>query len=336
MLLVFFSRSSQAGGVFRNVSLGCLIFFCCLLRAVDSKDRDVSVYYYPWYDLPTNTHWQEGFLRARLTPAMLPMLGKYSSRDGRVLQQHLAWSKQYGIDNWICSWWGPGSWEDGTLRQHVLPALAESTIKFCVYYEAGGLLGMNECEEIIFGAAAIDTLTTHVEHLAAHYFEHPNYQRIDGRPVLYIYLSSCFTGQFAEALQAARQVARRHGEDLFLVGDEIFWGAPNPERIQQMDAITAYCMHGPTDFEGYPKDSELLTHMSIKYNEYSQVAAQHEVAVKGFGGQIHSPLSLPLPTTALIDYIGPHGPHGRLSKITAEIGRGYRDRCSAAAYLLVL
>jgi hypothetical protein len=149
-------------------------------------------------------------------------------------------------------------------------------------------------------------------------------------------LSSCFTGQFAEALQAARQVARRHGEDLFLVGDEIFWGAPNPERIQQMDAITAYCMHGPTDFEGYPKDSELLTHMSIKYDEYSQVAAQHEVAVKGFGGQIHSPLSLPLPTTALIDYIGPHGPHGRLSKITAEIGRGYRDRCSAAAYLLVL
>lgn len=270
----------------------------CWTGLACAADRNVSVYYYPWYDLPTNGHWQEGALRTRLVPPSPPALGLYSSQDEQVIRQHLDWSEQYGIDNWICSWWGRNSFEDRTLREHILPTLADRETKFCIYYESQGLLNFNEREEIVFDDKAIVNFKSDVEYLAEHLFRHPNYQRIDGRPVLHLYLSRCFAGRYAEGLTAARNAAREFGLKLYLVGDEIYWGKPNPQRVGLMDAITTYSMHGPKDFAGYPHQSELLKHMSLKFDEYSRIAGEQGVRVipnvmpgynnRGSGGKVYA------------------------------------------------
>jgi hypothetical protein len=51
-------------------------------------------YYYIWFD---TTSWR----RAKLD---LPLLGAYSSDDRQVMQQHVNWAKQAGIDGFIVSW----------------------------------------------------------------------------------------------------------------------------------------------------------------------------------------------------------------------------------------
>lgn len=269
----------QSRQTFLLALVACLLSSSVLGLTAIGADREVGVYYYPWYDQPDSDHWKEGFLREELSPSALPVLGKYRSEDANVIRQHLAWSEQYGIDHWICSWWALGSIEDRVLRLHILPALQGSPTKFCIYYEATGLLGMNEKEEIVFDSETIKKFESHIEYLFKYYFNHPNYQRIDGKPVLHLYTSRCFAGRFAEGIAVARQVARRHNQGLYLIGDEIFWGPPNPDRIRLMDAITAYCMHGPIDFKGYPEESQLLMHLSIKFDEYSAIAKKHGVAV---------------------------------------------------------
>ena len=263
-----------------------------------AADRDVSVYYYPWYDQPNNGHWLEGCLRTRLIPPSPPKLGLYDSRDTRVIQAHLNWSEDFGIDNWICSWWGPNSFEDITIRQHILPEIKGKSTKFCIYYESSGLLGMNKREEIVFDDRAIEKMESDIRYLCKTYFRHPNYQYVEGRPILHFYLSRCFAGRYAEGIEAARKAARRQGLELLIVGDEIFWGSPNAERIGMMDAITAYCMHGPPDFAGYPADSEFLRHLTFKFDEHARVAEQHGVRLipnvfpgynnRGRGGTVYA------------------------------------------------
>ena len=113
-----------------------------------ANDRVVCVYYYPWYD--TNRHWQEGYLRNVIIPSQPPQLGEYSNRDTTVINQHLDLSENYGIDNWICSWWGPNSWEDITIKDYISPRIDMHSVAYCLFYESAGLLNLLN-DEIFFG-----------------------------------------------------------------------------------------------------------------------------------------------------------------------------------------
>ena len=47
-----------------------------------------------------------------------PSRGCYSSRDPKVLRQHMAEMREAGIGVAVVSWWGP-EWRDGTTDQQV-------------------------------------------------------------------------------------------------------------------------------------------------------------------------------------------------------------------------
>ena len=75
-------------------------------------DYNVGVHYYPWY---YNDFHGGQYLREHLKPKQLPELGEYNDRDEAVINQHIEWSHDAGIDFWSASWWGAGSREDVTL-----------------------------------------------------------------------------------------------------------------------------------------------------------------------------------------------------------------------------
>ena len=66
----------------------------------------VGVFYYQWF--PHN--FSRGFLRQKLSPPQPPYLGLYSSRDPKVVEQHIRWCSRYGIDflapypAWVLYW----------------------------------------------------------------------------------------------------------------------------------------------------------------------------------------------------------------------------------------
>jgi len=241
---------------------------------VSGYDINVSVFYYPWYD--TNRHWGEGYLREYLKPAQPPMLGHYSNRDTDLIDQHIEWSESYGIDTWICSWWGPSCWEQRTIKESIASALEGSNVTFCLYYESAGLLNMTQ-GQINFDESRSSRFRNHIKFIAEQFFEHPSYHRINGRPVLYLYLTRTFRGNYAEAISGLRQDMRDMGYDIFLIGDEVYWGSPNSTRIKTLDAIFAYNMHGPHEYDGYPSQTHFLRNVETKYKSYSRIAERYDV-----------------------------------------------------------
>lgn len=274
-----------------------------------SEEISVGAYYYPWYD-SDGRHWDSGYhgKSADLTPS----LGEYSSRDPKVVSKHIEWTNDLGIDHLICSWWGPQSWEDETLLRHVLPIIEkeDDAPKFCLLYETAGILGLDPEVGIDFDLRGNSReLAEHIHYIARNYFSHPSYLKIDGKPVIYLYLSRTFTGDYANGLENARTVAKSLGYELFLVGDEVYWGAPDKDRIAQFDAITSYNMHGPEAFSDLTDWNEFLSETESVYQQYREVANELKVGfipgvLPGFDSRDASGDHYPIPRSLTPDLPG--------------------------------
>lgn len=243
----------------------------------ESSPLRVAAYYYPWYG-SGRRHWQEGYLRRDLTPPQPPLLGEYDSRDPTTVATQLGWAQRYGVASLIASWWGPGSYEDQTIRSTLMPSPALGDTRIALLYESSGLLPVKK-GVITFDPPSEAKLIAEFDYLARTYLTDPRYERIDGKPVVYLYVSRIFRGDYARALTDLRAAIRaRYGLDLYLVGDEVEWGGtPDPRRIQLFDAITAYTMYSVLQTPGWPADTGFLAGVRQRYAAYRSVAQRYGV-----------------------------------------------------------
>jgi hypothetical protein len=147
-------------------------------------------FYYPWYGTPDVSgnwsHWNEDNLpgqiphdpniilpdgRRDIAASDYPLLGSYDSNDESVIEKHVEWAKEAGIDCFIVSWWGNGTFEDKALS-HIKKACEESSFKFTVYYE---------------NTSTTDQTVGNLTYLLDNYANSISWYRIDGRPVIFIY-----------------------------------------------------------------------------------------------------------------------------------------------------
>jgi glycoprotein endo-alpha-1,2-mannosidase len=246
----------------------------------------VGAYYYLWY--PGN--WHEGYVSGTLTPPQWPLLGEYDSADIKTIEQHIAWSSQYGINFWAVSWWPGHPKLDRVLRESLLKAKNINDIKFCIFYETSGL-GLAD-DKITFTPDKAQRLITDFQYLAKQYFNHPSYLKIKGRPAVIIYLTRTFSGDYPEAIKRLRDSLKQAGFDPYLIGDEIFWYVmrsaplapsthPNMSRIKLFDAITAYNMYdwAKPQQMGYGKTSAFLREVRDLYQEYQSALGNDRVFI---------------------------------------------------------
>lgn len=241
----------------------------------------IGTYYYLWY--PGN--WREGYINGRLFPQQLPVLGQYDSSDLRTIERHISWSFQFGIDFWAISWW-PGQPElDRVIRDRIFQAKNIGDIKFCIFYESGGL-GLEE-DRIELTPQKAQKLLTDFKYLARNYFTHPSYLKIKERPVVILYLTRTFVGDYEKVITGLRKELQSLGFDLFLVGDEIFWYVMRPkplppsttpfkERMGLFDAVTSYNLYNwakPKQM-GYGISSTYLSEVHDLFVAYRSAGGQ--------------------------------------------------------------
>ena len=233
----------------------------------------IGAYYYAWYG-PGGQPWASGALRPALDQAEEPLLSEYDSRDPAVIAQHYVWAQDFGVGVFLCSWHGPGSYDDETIRDDLLPSPARGPTKIALFYESIQRLGMGPDNLIHLTDASVATLVGDFDYMARTYFSDPGYYRIDGRPVVIVYASRRFRGDVAGAIAAVRtSVEDLYGVDPYLIGDEVDWDdPPDPSRIALFDAITGYTLYSITQSPGWPAQTGFVTRMQRRMLQFRRIA----------------------------------------------------------------
>lgn len=209
----------------------------------DPADPLVGAYYYPWYrpaSSPGRDQWLN-VMRTRLDPPQDPEAGRYDSSDPELVAEHIRQSVRAGLDFWAVSWWGPGerSQSDRNLKEVILPHPEAHRLRYAILYESTGRLGS-------FDQPDYDAWLPDLAYLRETYFEHPLYLRVDGRPVLFVYLTRVY---FRDRGHDALQAMREQFPEIYLIGDDVFSPPPHPTAYRDawarpFDAVTAYDVYG--------------------------------------------------------------------------------------------
>lgn len=168
----------------------------------------------------------------------------YDSLDPASIIQHNADLASYGMEG-MASWWariGEPSQESGDL---FLDAYLEipSLVQLSLVYEVTGRLRATGLTYDFNDPFNRERFISDMEHLSRRYFNDPRYKQrfyhIDGRPVVFLWLSHASVGPFDEVVRQLRKTT-----DIYLIGAEYTMFAPGrPEimaTIRGLDAISSY------------------------------------------------------------------------------------------------
>lgn len=145
--------------------------------------RKVLAFYYPWYGNPKVKdgsgrwfHWEKVDEEKKEISASThyPLLGAYDSHSPAVIAQHCTWAKQAGVDGFIASWWGKGSFEDQAIDR-ILKGCENAGLQMTIYYES-----VSHPQNA--RSAAEDVL-----YILKRYSSHPAWLKVEGKPVVFIY-----------------------------------------------------------------------------------------------------------------------------------------------------
>jgi len=255
----------------------------------------VGAYYYLWN--PEN--FAGGTLREHLVPPQQPGSSLVNSLSPHTAARDITNARQAGINFFAMDWWpyDPGSSpriaEQASAMKAFLKAPNISRMRFAMFYETWNL-GFNPGNESTPVTFAMELhFDADMASFARDFFGNRSYLRIDGRPVVFLYLTRTLTGDVSGMIQGARTVLKGLGFNPFFIGDDVYWRvtpenpspsgpilttSPQVDRIEQFDAITSYTYYygdpdwllGPTgDFTGYPGTTDIAADERHLLSEYS-------------------------------------------------------------------
>ncbi len=189
-------------------------------------------------------------MRDYLVPRQEPWLGEYDDSQPATVSAHLKMSRQANIRLWVSAWFGPGSASDTTMINNILKHPELHQQMFAIHYETNNRLRNKSTNPPTYDTRNV---VADMTHLCNNYFKHPNYFRINGRPVMALYLSRAIdaagVGGYSQpfefmgvALKLMRDTALSVcGESIWIVGDQIFntyLKSRDEGALKLLDAIT--------------------------------------------------------------------------------------------------
>lgn len=155
----------------------------------------------------------------------------------------MQWFRQANIGLLVTSWWGPNLLEDRNTKDVLMQHKDLGNLQIALHYETVGRLILGRENGTVVAL-------NDIEYMCEHYFDHPNYYKIDGRPVVFIYVSRFLAevGTLEETLLTMRSSAGKCGHNIYLIGDQVYASAPNVDEphvpFWYFDAVTNYDVYG--------------------------------------------------------------------------------------------
>ncbi|MCC5997907.1 MAG: glycoside hydrolase family 99-like domain-containing protein [Thermofilum sp.] len=249
-----------------------------------TDDLLIGVHYFAWY--ATNSWIRD----TKKTTVHTPLLGMYTSEDPLIFDKHADWATGHGIDFFIIEWASPNDWTSKNLKDNILKnsyLLKSDQIKFCITYdldvssELGRLLKTNDGKGNNWFNYGFDMNNNYnvkifLEDFSyfSQFFEHPQYLKIDGKPLVFIYGAM----KLRNAESVISEVREKYNP--ILIGQLVAW-YPQEEiknRIVPLfplfDGVYAYNMVGGDpgkgeDFIDYvAQQFSIFKEISERYNKF--------------------------------------------------------------------
>ncbi len=268
-------------------------------------------HYYAWF--PEN--WAGEFLGEKLSPPLLPELGRYQSGDSSVVLQHEVWAKEAGLSGFILDWWPSRR----ALKNRVFEISRQFSPSFSIalLYETLDLrqphekLLPGERPNIVFlSPERAKNMGLQWARIVGEYMLRPNYLKVGKRPVLFLYATRHLLGDVPARIEEARAIVReKTGFELFLVADEPYFEVmegdasavrllsrhqPNWDRIRAFDALFAYNPYDASRKEhgGTKGHERFLDDAGKLFRSYGAVAANAGIpffpmALSGYNDRAH-------------------------------------------------
>jgi hypothetical protein len=155
--------------------LGSVIAMILVMVAIPASASQAATpiiraaFYYPWYPNAWNQSGMDPYTN------YTPSAGYYSSNNPKIIKEQIV-AMEYGhLNAGIISWWGQGSQED-TVVPDDLAAANGTGFKWSLYYEEQG-----------YENPSVSRIRSDLSYINARYTDNPNYLRIDGKPVIFVY-----------------------------------------------------------------------------------------------------------------------------------------------------
>jgi glycoprotein endo-alpha-1,2-mannosidase len=225
-----------------------------LERKPEHLVRKIFAFYYPWYGNPqgpsrTWFHWGPDIGRpvSRYelpTSVHYPLLGIYDSHDPDVIAAHIAMAKDSGIDGFIVSWWGIGTFEDRAFQ--ILLKVAENmNFKATIYYES-----IDPHRRV----TQVEGVVQELKYIVTKYGSSPAFMKIGDRPVLFLYAVEGYGRDAGFWLKVRRELEQEVGT-VYLTGD-----TQNPSFRDVFDGFHRYGSQNPVEmgrvYDAYKSMSE--------------------------------------------------------------------------------
>lgn len=190
---------------------------------------DVGAYYFPGWQ--SRSQWQP----VERFPERKPMLGWYREGDPEVADWQIKWAVEHGITYFAYDWyWTQGSRQlEHGLHNALLNARYKNLLKFCLLWANHNAPKTHSVED----SRAVS------QYWITHYFQRPEYYRIDGKPVVIIFSPYNYKNDMGvtgvnEAFEVMRAECRKAGlPGLYLVACV---GNARQVEGENYDAVTAY------------------------------------------------------------------------------------------------
>jgi hypothetical protein len=202
-------------------------FFLATALIAAPVPKEVLAFYYGWYGNPqmsgSRIHWKQGISHT-------PVLGEYDSHDPKVVEEHCREAKAAGITGFIASWWQRGDIHDKGMPL-LLDAAQKNGLKVSAYYEEGKPIK----------AATVEATVEDILFLLGRYGKHPAWLKVNGKPVLFVYVRAVHDLKLPGWRQVIAGVNRKYPGGAIFIGDEL-----SEKGAQVFDGIHTYNITGKT------------------------------------------------------------------------------------------
>jgi len=174
-----------------------------------SVTHKVLAFYYPWYGNPAGPsgqwyHWVGVNQSLIVSSTDYPLFGAYDSQDENVVRAQVLMAREAGIDGFISSWWGPGSFEDHSF-QVLLRVAQQLNLTVTIYYET------------VRNLTASD-MVSELTYVVRQYGSNPAFMKVNGHPAIFVYAASAL-GRNATFWLGVRKGLEANVGQTYLIGD---------------------------------------------------------------------------------------------------------------------